>query len=246
MTPGEYAYFDKYQGMPDKQPEAIGGFLPIERVYPTTRYRIALTPKRRPGCGASGQPVGRVYRDRSAYGIHDLAPFAGDGRSGMDNPERKSWEDFRQRVNREIPILQERGYNPYTLSREPFITLSRDTVNRATAVTFTTERYPVEIRYSTDGSEPGMGSERYTDPIRVTDSTVVSARLFQAGEPLGDVVSQRVDYHRAIGKEVLYNTPFSRYYPAGARRRWWMGYPVDRRMAMGAGRASWSRSWISW
>jgi len=42
-------------------------------------------------------------------------------------PERKSWEDFRQRVNREIPILQERGYNPYTLSREPFITLSRDT-----------------------------------------------------------------------------------------------------------------------
>jgi len=33
MTPGEYAYFDKYQGMPDKQPEAIGGFLPIERVY---------------------------------------------------------------------------------------------------------------------------------------------------------------------------------------------------------------------
>jgi hexosaminidase len=33
MTPGSYTYFDKYQGKPDSEPLAIGGFLPIDSVY---------------------------------------------------------------------------------------------------------------------------------------------------------------------------------------------------------------------
>ncbi len=216
MTPGEYAYFDKYQGMPDKQPEAIGGFLPIEMVYSYNPVPDSFSPEEAARVWGVQANLWAEYIETEAHMEYMIWPrLLAMAEVAWTAPERKSWENFRQRVNREIPILQERGYNPYTLSEEPFISLSRDTVNSATAVTFTTERYPVEIRYTTDGSEPGMGSELYTAPIRVTDSTVVSARLFQADKPLGDVVSQRVDYHRAIGKEVLYNTPFSRYYPAG-------------------------------
>lgn len=33
MTPGEYCYFDHYQGNPELEPIAIGGFTPIEKVY---------------------------------------------------------------------------------------------------------------------------------------------------------------------------------------------------------------------
>lgn len=33
MTPGGYLYFDSYQTDPRTQPEAIGGYLPIEKVY---------------------------------------------------------------------------------------------------------------------------------------------------------------------------------------------------------------------
>lgn len=33
MTPGEFLYFDSYQTDPRTQPEAIGGFLPLEKVY---------------------------------------------------------------------------------------------------------------------------------------------------------------------------------------------------------------------
>lgn len=33
MTPGEYCYFDSYQDAPYSQPEAIGGYLPLEKVY---------------------------------------------------------------------------------------------------------------------------------------------------------------------------------------------------------------------
>ncbi|MFA5499050.1 MAG: chitobiase/beta-hexosaminidase C-terminal domain-containing protein [Candidatus Cloacimonadia bacterium] len=39
----------------------------------------------------------------------------------------------------------------------------------------------VEIRYSTDGSEPDMSSELYTDPVEITLSTVLKAVAFKEG-----------------------------------------------------------------
>lgn len=33
MTPGDYCYFDHYQGNPEMEPVAIGGYTPIEQVY---------------------------------------------------------------------------------------------------------------------------------------------------------------------------------------------------------------------
>ena len=33
MTPGGYCYFDHYQGKPENEPLAFGGFLPLEKVY---------------------------------------------------------------------------------------------------------------------------------------------------------------------------------------------------------------------
>lgn len=33
MTPGNYCYFDHYQGKPESEPVAIGGYTPLEEVY---------------------------------------------------------------------------------------------------------------------------------------------------------------------------------------------------------------------
>ena len=42
MTPGE-TYLDAYQSDPTTQPEAIGGFLPLSRVYAYEPIPAALT-----------------------------------------------------------------------------------------------------------------------------------------------------------------------------------------------------------
>ena len=34
------------------------------------------------------------------------------------NPQNKSWESFKRRVNLSIPILQQKGYNTFTLSKD--------------------------------------------------------------------------------------------------------------------------------
>ena len=129
--------------MPDKLPEAIGGFLPIERVYAYNPVPDSFNPEEATRVWGVQANVWAEYIETEAHMEYMIWPrLLAMAEVAWTNPERKSWEAFRQRVNREIPILQEQGYNPYTLSEEPFITLSRDTVNRATAVTFTTERYP--------------------------------------------------------------------------------------------------------
>lgn len=45
-----------------------------------------------------------------------------------------------------------------------------------------------EVRYTLDGAEPGPASPLYTDPIVLTTSTRVQARVFKDGAPASDVV----------------------------------------------------------
>ena len=42
MTPGEYCYFDSYQDAPYSQPEAIGGYLPLEKYILIILFLILL------------------------------------------------------------------------------------------------------------------------------------------------------------------------------------------------------------
>lgn len=46
MTPGSHCYFDQYQGNPTTEPEAIGGFLPIQKVYQYEPCPLRLVSKK--------------------------------------------------------------------------------------------------------------------------------------------------------------------------------------------------------
>ena len=45
MTPGGYCYFDSYQDAPHTQPEAIGGYLPLKKVYSYDPIPETFTPE---------------------------------------------------------------------------------------------------------------------------------------------------------------------------------------------------------
>jgi hypothetical protein len=46
------------------------------------------------------------------------------------------------------------------------------------------------IRFTLDGSEPSFKSEAYADPIRLTGTTLVKARVFEGNRPAGPATSQ--------------------------------------------------------
>lgn len=81
---------------------------------------------------------------------------------GWTPQEDRSWEDFKPRMNANIPVLQRMGINTFTLSDEIETTMEVDTLRREIKVMLDAEKYPAEIRYTTDGSIPAASSGSIT------------------------------------------------------------------------------------
>ena len=111
--------------------------------------------------------------------------------------ERRDWLDFKQRMNAQIPELQRRGINTYTLSDEVEIA-ARPVDSERVEVSLDCEKYPVEIRYTLDGTLPTPESRLYEGPFEVADSVVIRAAVCRSGEIRDPVLTQRVTSDREI------------------------------------------------
>ncbi len=58
------------------------------------------------------------------------------------------------------------------------------------------------LRVTTDGTEPGPQSPRYDSPLTILSTCLVRARAFKGGRPYGEVETQPVVIHQALGKAV--------------------------------------------
>ena len=218
MTPGKYTYFNSYQASPEKEPEAMGGFLPLENVYAFNPVPDTLSAKDIENIWGIQACLWTEYVPTEEHAEYMLYPrMLALAEVAWTNPDNKSWESFKYRVNRSIPILQQKGYNTFTLSKEPEILMENDSLNNAIAIALKSEISPVEIRYTIDGSALTSESHLYESPILIRDSANLKAQLFRDGKPLGDVIEQRIDYHKAIGKKIEYLNPYNRYYPANGQ-----------------------------
>lgn len=226
MTPGEFCYFDSYQGTPDSQPEAIGGFLPVEKVYAYNPVPDSLSGDEAKRIWGVQANLWAEYISTPEHAEYMLYPrLLALAEVAWTNPSKRSWTDFKPRVNNAISVLRRKGYAPYTLSKEPFVALSNDSIKRAIAVQLSSETYPVDIRYTTDGSQPNAHSTLYESPIYVKDSALLRAQFYRNDKALGNVIERRIDYHKVIGKKVNYITPYSSYYPASGKNALIDGLP---------------------
>lgn len=218
MTPGNYTYFNSYQSSPEKEPEAMGGFLPLENVYAYNPVPDSLPPIDIENIWGVQACLWTEYIPTEEHAEYMLYPrMLALAEVAWTNPENKSWKSFKYRVNQSIPTLQHKGYNTFTLSKEPEILMENDSLNNAIAIALKSEISPVEIRYTTDGSAVTGESQLYETPIFLKDSANLKAQLFRDGKPLGDVIEQRIDYHKAIGKTIEYLNPYNSYYPANGQ-----------------------------
>ena len=119
MTPGAYCYLDSYQDAPYSQPEAIGGYLPLKKVYTYDPVPASLTAEQaKLVYGVQGNlwveyiPTPEHVEYMIYPRILALAEVA------WSAPERKSWPDFHTRALSAVADLQKKGYHPFDLSKE--------------------------------------------------------------------------------------------------------------------------------
>ncbi len=226
MTPGGYMYFDFYQADPKTQPYAIGGYTPIKRVYSYNPVPTdSLTAEESKHIlGVQANTWTEYIKDEKHLEYMMFPRALAVAEIGWTPQEDRRWEDFKPRMNANIPVLQRMGINTFTLSDEIETTMEVDTLRQEIKVTLDAEKYPAEIRYTTDGSIPTSSSQLYNGPIVVKDSADVRAAIFRDGQLQGTPTEKKVDYHRGINKPIHYNSKLYSGYMAGGMNALLDGY----------------------
>ncbi|MBQ7389078.1 MAG: family 20 glycosylhydrolase [Paludibacteraceae bacterium] len=218
MVPGAYCYFDMYQANPATQPEAIGGYINLEKVYNYNPLpKDSLTTEQQKNVLGVQANLWTEYIPTEVHAEQMIYPrLLALSEIAWTQNELRDWDDFKSRANTQIKVLHARGYNAFPLSDEPCIEQEVFLAERKVRVSMSSERCPVQIRYTTDGSEPTFESPLYINPIEITDAVVLSAALFDGKKRVGPVVQKPYGFHKAMGKKITYNNEgYGKVYSGG-------------------------------
>jgi hexosaminidase len=203
MTPGEYAYFDHYQGDPALEPLAFGGYLPLAKVYAFEPTPPELSAAERPYILGAQANLWTEYIPTTQQVEYMVLPrMAALAEVVWTPPSRKSWPDFQRRMRTQYQRYAALGA---TYARSAFNVQARlvaDTTAQGDLVTLTTEAIGPQIRYTLDGTPPTAASPAYSQPFAVTKSATVQAAAFEDGQLLGKITTRPVAAHKAFAVPV--------------------------------------------
>ncbi|UAY55585.1 beta-N-acetylhexosaminidase [Arachidicoccus terrestris] len=219
MSPGKYLYLDHYQSDPRTEPETIGGYIPLSKVYHFNPLPAdSLNKKQTPYLLGVQANLFTEWVPSQEHADYMLFPRAlALAEVGWTSYERQDFSDFQRRMQQQYLLLQRASVNycrprPVVLHEEKV-----DQTNDQIRITLSSELYNPSIYYSTNGSNPLANGKLYQDPFYVKGHTLVKAVVKNPDYDSIRIDSFTVDYHHAIGKKVTYNLPYSnRYKAAGA------------------------------
>lgn len=113
MTPTDFAYFDYYQtDQTENEPLAIGGFLPVEKVYSFEPAPESLTPEQRNYILGAQANLWTEYVKTSDHVEYMALPrLAAMCEVQWTQPDKKDYNNFMQRLPQLVSIYDALGYN---------------------------------------------------------------------------------------------------------------------------------------
>jgi hexosaminidase len=119
MTPGRYCYLDHAQDAPFREPESIGGYLPLDSVYVYEPVEARMPQDRIQHILGLQANLWSEYIPDDAHAEYMYWPRAfAIAETAWSTPERKNLQDFRRRALNMLELMKRRGYNVFDLSNE--------------------------------------------------------------------------------------------------------------------------------
>lgn len=215
MTPTSYCYFDYYQANPKFEPESIGGFVSLKKVYsyePIPRELNAEEAKHI--LGAQGN-VWSEYIATPSHAEYMSVPRMSALAEVVWSPrESRDWENFQSRLHAHFKRLDAMHVN---YSKGSFtVDIKTEIVpRRGVRVQLESEQQYAVIHYTLDGSAPTMQSPVYRKSLLLTNTATLNAALAVAGNLKEEITQQEVLVHRALGAKASYAIPPSAKYFGG-------------------------------
>ncbi len=213
MTPTSHCYFDYYQSENDDEPLAIGGFLPLEKVYNFNPIPKELSDEEAIHVlGVQGN-IWTEYMTTSDQVEYMAFPrMLAMSEVAWSPVENRNYEDF---INR-LEYFHER-MDALEINYANHLYEIEGKLNSNQAYELSTKTIGKEIRFTTDGSEPDSSSTVYDSPIPFTADMTLKAAVFKDKEQLGSVFTQEFIFHKGVGATIRINKePHKSYAGSGA------------------------------
>lgn len=183
MVPTTYFYFDYYQtNILDEEPLAIGGYVPIEKVYSFEPYQKELTAEENKHIIGLQANLWTEYITSFRHVEYMVLPrMAALSEIQWTQPQFKDYGDFLERMPKMFDIYDIYGYNYARHLFDVKANFLPDTVAGTLTVTLSTLD-GANIHYTLDGTKPSANSPKYTGPLTLKENcTFKAAAIRPAG-----------------------------------------------------------------
>jgi hexosaminidase len=205
MTPTTHCYLDYYQAEAPDEPTAIGGFLPIEKVYHYEPVPEELTPEQaKLVLGAQGN-VWTEYMSTSQQVEYMAFPRALALAELTWTPrEAKNFDDFSLRLARHFARLDVLGVNYSKAINAVKVKTLSSKPGMVTIALQTTHPNGV-IRYTLDGTVPSGSSPIFQNTLSLKQMVWVKSAVFSGNKAVSPITEMKVIPHLAVGKKPSLN-----------------------------------------
>lgn len=219
LTPTGFCYFDYYQSTDtENEPIAIGGFLPVDRVYQLNPTPDELTEEQHKHIIGVQCNLWTEYIDNFPQVLYmELPRMAALCEVGWCPKEKRDYDNFAHRMPQ---LINHYKVNDYRYAGHMFEVrgeIATDMEKKLTTFTLSTlDGSP--IHYTTDGTAPDASSPVYSEPIAVNKTTVVKAVAVRADGSATRVWCDSVRYCKSTCCPITLATePSSQYAAEGAK-----------------------------
>ncbi|WP_179344307.1 beta-N-acetylhexosaminidase [Winogradskyella ursingii] len=216
MTPTSHCYFDYYQSENEDEPLAIGGFLPLEKVYGFNPIPEELTVEEsKYVLGAQGNVWTEYMPTEDQVEYMAFPRMLAMSEVVWSKPENKNYEDFVARLEKFHNRLDALDINyanhlykidSYMVSKNDSVFYELKTLTKGKT-----------IRYTLDGSVPDLNSKIYKSQLPIFESTTIKAAVFKENKQLGKTFTQSINFHKAVGAKIAIDkAPHKAYSGSGS------------------------------
>ena len=202
MVPTSYLYFDYYQTDDrEKEPLAIGGYVPLEKVYSFDPVPEFLTAEEKKFVIGTQANLWTEYILNFQHVEYMVLPRM-DALAEVQwmQPEQKNYEDFLTRMPNMFRIYDLYGYN---YAKHVFDVRGEFTPNTSEGTLDVTLSSVCDgdFYYTLDGTVPTSTSPKYTEPLKLRDDCTFKAVAIR---PAGNsrILEEKIGFNKATLKPV--------------------------------------------
>ena len=216
MTPTSHVYFDYYQGDPKTEPQAIGGYTPLKKVYGYEPVPEELSTEEAKYVLGSQANLWTEFIKTTTHAEYMVLPrMTALSEVLWTAKDQRDWPDFQKRLQSLLPRFEALDWNfspgTFLVDILPGRLLETDEVE----VQLLSEQIKYDIRYTLDGTEPNETSQLYADQIRLNRDAKIRAGIFEGSRSMGRIAERDFSFHKALGSTTAYKLKYHVRYTAG-------------------------------